>query len=68
MFVTQLLGGMLGPVVVGEIDDHSDLLIGLKVAVAVLVAGALCMLLVAYFVRRDGMRHTVLRAWQTEIG
>jgi MFS family permease len=66
MFVTQLFGGMLGPVVIGMIDDMSDLLIGLKVAVAVMVIGALCMFLVVYFVKRDGMRHAALAAWHSE--
>ncbi len=60
MFVTQLLGGVLGPFVVGKIDDLSTLLVGLQVAVAVMVAGALSMFLVVYFIRRDGLHHPLL--------
>ena len=66
MFVTQLLGGMSGPLVVGKIDDHSDLLLGLKVAVGVMVAGALSMFLVIYFIRRDGLHHPRLDAFRAE--
>jgi len=66
MFVTQLLGGMFGPLVVGKIDDVSTLPIGLQVAVGVLVAGALCMFLVIYFIRRDGLHHPSLAAFHAE--
>ncbi|MGA2484102.1 MAG: MFS transporter [Candidatus Acidiferrales bacterium] len=55
MFVTQLLGGVLGPYVVGRIDDMATLVLGLQVAVGVMVAGALLMFLVMYFIQRDGM-------------
>jgi MFS family permease len=64
MFATQLLGGILGPYVVGSIDDLSDLLIGLRVAVAVMVAGGLLMFLVMYFIRRDGLHHPRLEAFR----
>ncbi len=66
MFVTQLLGGVGGPFVVGKIDDVSDLLLGLKVAVGVMVAGALSFLLVIYFIRRDGLRHPRLESFHVE--
>lgn len=66
MFVTQLLGGVGGPFVVGKIDDVSDLLLGLKVAVGVMVAGALSFLLVIFFVRRDGLRHPRLASFHIE--
>jgi MFS transporter, Spinster family, sphingosine-1-phosphate transporter len=65
MFVTQLLGA-LGPQLVGRISDISDLQIGLQAAVAVMVFGTLLMLLVIYFVRRDGLHHPRLAAFRTE--
>lgn len=66
MFSTQLLGGVLGPLVVGTIDDLSTLLLGLQVAVAVMVAGAASMLLVIYFIRRDGLHHARLAAYRAD--
>jgi len=65
MFVTQLLGA-LGPQLIGRISDLSDLQIGLQAAVAVMVFGSLLMLLVVYFVRRDGLHHPCLAAFRTE--
>jgi len=65
MFVTQLIGG-LGPKVVGRISDVHDLQLGLEIAVAVLVCGALLMLLVIHFIRRDGLRHPGLESFQAE--
>jgi predicted MFS family arabinose efflux permease len=65
MFATQLLGG-LGPHVVGRISDLRDLQLGLQIAVAVLVCGALLMLLVIHFIRRDGIRHPTLDAFHAE--
>ncbi|HKF24560.1 MAG TPA: MFS transporter [Candidatus Acidoferrum sp.] len=65
MLVTQLLGG-LGPKVVGKISDLRDLQLGLEIAVAVLVCGALLMLLVIHFVRRDGLRHPALEGFHTD--
>jgi len=65
MFVTQLLGG-LGPKIVGKISDQHDLQLGLEIAVAVLVCGALLMLLVIHFVRRDGLRHPALETFHAE--
>ena len=65
MFVTQLLGA-LGPQLVGRISDLSNLQIGLQAAVAVMVFGSLLMLLVVYFVRRDGLHHPRLAAFRTE--
>jgi MFS transporter, Spinster family, sphingosine-1-phosphate transporter len=65
MFVTQLLGA-LGPQLVGKISDASDLQLGLQVAVAVMVGGSLLMLLVIYFVRRDGLHHPRLAAFRLE--
>jgi MFS family permease len=67
MFATQLVGG-LGPAVVGKISDLHDLQVGLQIAVAVLVCGALLMLLVIHFIRRDGMRHPTLEAFHAEPG
>ncbi len=65
MFVTQLLGGF-GPFVVGKIDDLADLVMGLKLAVGVMVAGALSFLLVIHFIRRDGLHHPLLDAFRAE--
>ena len=67
MFATQLLGG-LGPHVIGKISDLHDLQLGLQIAVAVMVCGALLMLLVIHFIRRDGIRHPVLDAFHAEPG
>jgi MFS family permease len=67
MFATQLIGG-LGPHVVGRISDLHDLQLGLQIAVAVLVCGALLMLLVIHFIRRDGIRHPTLDAFHAEPG
>ena len=65
MFVTQLIGG-LGPHIVGRISDLQDLQLGLQITVAVLVCGALLMLLVIHFIRRDGIRHPILDAFHAE--
>jgi MFS transporter, Spinster family, sphingosine-1-phosphate transporter len=65
MFATQLMGG-IGPQVVGRISDLHDLQLGLQICVAVLVCGALLMLLVIHFIRRDGMRHPALEAFHAE--
>lgn len=65
MFATQLVGG-LGPQVVGRISDLRDLQFGLQIAVAVMVLGALLMLLVIHFIRRDGLRHPHLEAFHAE--
>ena len=67
MFFTQLVGG-LGPHVVGKISDQHDLQVGLQIAVAVMVCGALLMFLVIHFIRRDGIRHPVLEAFRAEPG
>jgi MFS transporter, Spinster family, sphingosine-1-phosphate transporter len=67
MFATQLLGG-LGPHIVGKISDLRDLQLGLQIAVAVMVCGALLMFLVIHFIRRDGIRHPVLDAFHAEPG
>jgi MFS family permease len=65
MFFTQLVGGF-GPKIVGKISDLRDLQVGLEIAVAILVCGALLMLLVIHFIRRDGLRHPVLEAFHAE--
>jgi len=67
MFATQLFGG-LGPHVVGKISDLHDLQLGLQIAVAVMVFGALLMLLVIPFTRRDGLRHPTLDAFPDDPG
>jgi predicted MFS family arabinose efflux permease len=67
MFATQLVGG-LGPQVVGKISDLHDLQLGLQIAAAVMVCGALLMLLVIHFIRRDGLRHPTLDAFHAEPG
>ncbi len=65
MFATQLFGG-LGPQVVGRISDLHDMQLGLQIAVAVMVCGALLMLLVIHFIRRDGLRHPTLDSYHAE--
>jgi MFS transporter, Spinster family, sphingosine-1-phosphate transporter len=65
MFATQLIGG-LGPLVVGRISDLHDMQVALQIAVAVMVCGALLMLLVIHFIRRDGIRHPTLDAFHAE--
>jgi MFS family permease len=65
MFATQLLGA-LGPVLIGKISDMSDLQIGLQAATAVMVFGALLLLLVIYFIRRDGLHHPRLAQFRAE--
>jgi MFS transporter, Spinster family, sphingosine-1-phosphate transporter len=65
MFATQLIGG-LGPLLIGKVSDMSDLQIGLQAATAVMVFGALLLLLVIYFVRRDGLHHPRLAAFRAE--
>ena len=67
MFVTQLVGA-LGPQLVGRISDMHDLQLGMQVAVAVMVGGALLMLLVIHFIRRDGLRHPCLEQFRVEPG
>jgi MFS transporter, Spinster family, sphingosine-1-phosphate transporter len=66
MFATQLIGGILGPFVVGRIDDVADLVLGLHIALVVLVCGALLMFLVMHFIRRDGLRHPALESFRGE--
>ena len=65
MFATQLIGG-LGPEVIGKISDQRDLQVALQIAAAVLVCGALLMLLVIHFIRRDGLRHRAVEAFHAE--
>jgi MFS family permease len=65
MFATQLFGGW-GPQAIGKISDLRDLQVGLQIAVAVLVGGALLMLLVIHFIRRDGLRHPAVEAFHAE--
>ncbi|HLK03934.1 MAG TPA: MFS transporter [Candidatus Acidoferrum sp.] len=65
MFATQLVGG-LGPQVIGTISDQRDQQVALQIAAAVLVCGALLMLLVIHFIRRDGLRHPAVEAFHAE--
>jgi len=65
MFATQLLGA-LGPLFIGRISDLSDLEIGLQAAAGVTVFGALLLLLVIYFIRRDGLHHPRLAVFRAE--
>jgi len=67
MFVTQLIGG-LGPHLLGRVSDFRDLQFSLQIAVAVMVCGALLMLLVIHFIRRDGLRHPHLEQFHAEPG
>jgi len=66
MFATQMFGGILGPYTVGKLDDYRDLVLGLHVAVGVMIAGALLMFLVMYFIRKDGIQHPHLDEFRTE--
>ena len=61
MFVTQLLGGTMGPLVVGTMDDLVSLRAGLKLALAVMVIGAVCFFGVAWLIHRRGLRHPLLQ-------
>jgi hypothetical protein len=63
--VTLALGGF-GPLLIGKISDMSDLQIGLQAATAVMVFGALLLLLVIYFIRRDGLHHPLLAQFRAE--
>ncbi len=63
MFVTQLAGAF-GPSLVGNVSDIFDLQLGLQFAVGVLTAGALCFLLVIFFIRRDGLHHPALSSYR----
>jgi len=65
MLATQLVGG-LGPQVIGKISDQRDLQVALQIAAAVLVCGALLMLLVIHFIKRDGLRHPAVEAFHAE--
>src|SRR3984957_9346600 len=65
LLVTQLVGGF-GPQIIGKISDLRDLQLGLQVCVAVMVCGALLMLLVIHFIRRDGLRHPSLDVFHAE--
>jgi len=65
MFSTGLLGA-LGPLLIGKISDISDLQIGLQAATAVMVFGALLLLLVIHFIRRDGLHHPRLAQFRAE--
>jgi hypothetical protein len=65
LLVTQLVGGF-GPQIIGKISDVRDLQLGLQIAVAVMVCGALLMLLVIHFIRRDGLRHPSLEMFHAE--
>jgi MFS transporter, Spinster family, sphingosine-1-phosphate transporter len=65
MFATQLFGA-LGPLLIGKVSDMSDLQVGLQAASAVVVFGALLLLLVIYFIRRDGLHHPQLAQFRAE--
>jgi MFS family permease len=65
MFATQLFGA-LGPLLIGKVSDMSDLQVGLQAASAVIVFGALLLLLVIYFIRRDGLHHPLLAQFRAE--
>jgi MFS family permease len=67
MFATQLFGA-LGPLLIGKVSDMTDLQIGLQAAAAVMVFGSLLLLLVIYFVRRDGLHHPRLASFRAENG
>lgn len=66
VFVTQLVGGTLGPLAVGRLDDAVSLRAGLNLALGVMIAGALCFFSVIYFIRRHGLKHPDLDIFHTE--
>lgn len=66
MFVTQLVGGTAGPWVVGRLDDVADLRAGLMLAMLALVGGAFGLLLVAWFIRRDGLHHPAVAHFRSD--
>ncbi|HKO04572.1 MAG TPA: MFS transporter [Candidatus Acidoferrales bacterium] len=63
MFVTQLAGAF-GPALVGDVSDIFDLQLGLQLAVGVMTAGAMCFLLVIFFIRRHGLQHPALSSYR----
>ena len=63
MFVTQLAGAF-GPSLVGNVSDIFDLQLGLQFAVGVMAAGAMCFLLVIFFIRRHGLHHPALSSYR----
>jgi MFS family permease len=65
MSATGLLGAM-GPVLIGRISDMNDQQIALQAATAIMVFGALLLLLVIYFIRRDGLHHPCLAQFRAE--
>ncbi len=65
MFATQLIGAS-GPLLIGRVSDVSDLQIGLQAATGVMVFGALLLLVVIHFIRRDGLHHPRLAQFRAE--
>jgi MFS family permease len=63
MFVTQLAGAF-GPTLVGNVSDIFDLQLGLQFAVGVMAVGAMCFLLVIFFIRRHGLHHPALSSYR----
>jgi MFS transporter, Spinster family, sphingosine-1-phosphate transporter len=63
MFVTQLAGAF-GPTMVGNVSDIFDLQLGLQFAVGVMAGGAVCFLLVIFFIRRHGLQHPALSGYR----
>lgn len=61
---TQLVGGVLGPLVTGRMADAFGLQAGLQAAILVLLLGGLSFLLVIYFIRRDGLRHPAVETFR----
>src|SRR5256885_14805332 len=67
MFATQLFGG-LGPHVVGKISDLHDMQLGLEIAVAVLVFGALLVPLGIHLIPPAGLPPPTLDAFPSQRG
>lgn len=66
MFVSQLAGAF-GPSLVGNVSDIFDLQLGLQFAVYVMLAGAVCFLLVIFFIRRHGLQHPALSSYRQAV-
>lgn len=66
LFTVNFFGTTWAPAVIGKIADRAGLLAGMHAALAAQVSGALCFLLVIYFIRRDGLHHPRLARFQTD--
>ena len=66
LFTVNLLATALAPYTLGAIADRAGLFAGMHAALTAQVSGALCFLLVIYFIRRDGLRHPRLARYKAD--